>query len=93
MPESSVAVKVTVTAPVGPHKSLNVTSPSSVPKLLVQSSTLSHASVATAPPLLANHVLNAVVLLATHSTSSEAAGVAIAGAVTSAMVTFSVVSA
>ena len=93
MPESSVAVKVTVTAPVGPHRSLNDTSPSSEPKLCVHVSSLSQASAATAPPLSSNHVLNAVALLATHSTVFETAWVVISGSVTSATVTFSVVSA
>ncbi len=55
LPQSSVAVKVTVAAPVAPHKSLSAL------KLLLQV-TLPQASVAVAPPLLANHAFNSVAL-------------------------------
>ena len=85
LPHSSVAVKVTVAAPVAPQRSLRAV------KLLVQV-TVPQASVAVAPPLLLNHVLRSVVLPEpSHSTVRSAAGVVMAGAVSSLMVNVAVV--
>ena len=54
LPHASVAVKITVAAPVAPHKSLKPV------KLLLQV-TPEHTSLAAAPPLFANHAFNAPV--------------------------------
>ena len=75
-PQSSVAVKITV-AGVVPHESVSEV------KLLVQV-TAEQLSVATAPPLDANHELKVVVFPdPSHSTSILVACVVISGAVVS----------
>ncbi|MBL0146585.1 MAG: hypothetical protein IPP48_13460 [Chitinophagaceae bacterium] len=85
LPQSSVAVKMTVAEPVAPHKSLNAV------KLFVHVTPL-HASVAAAPPLLDNHAANADVLpLPSHSTVLLDACVPIVGACVSAMVNVALV--
>jgi hypothetical protein len=79
LPQSSVAVKVTVADPVAPQSSLKPA------KSLLQD-TPPQTSEAVAPPLLANHAFNASVLPApSHSTVSSEADV-VAGAVVSSIV-------
>ena len=79
-PQSSVAVKVTVSAPVAPQRSLK-------PALLLLQVTLPHASLATAPPLLESQAAKAAALPApSHSTVSSAATVSMLGSVVSSMV-------
>src|SRR5438132_486099 len=77
LPQSSVAVNLTVAAPVAPHRSLRAV------KSLLQV-TPPHASVAVAPPWLASQVASAALLpLPSHSTVASAAGVVIEGGVVS----------
>ena len=76
LPQSSVAVKITVAAPVAPHKSLK-------PGLLLLQVTLLQASVAAAPPLLSNHVLKSSALPDPHSTVGLLACLVIVGGVVS----------
>ena len=79
LPQSSVAVKVTVAEPVAPQSSLNAT------KLLLQVTPL-QISEAVAPPLLFNHAFRASALPApSHSTVSSEAAV-ISGLVVSSIV-------
>ena len=86
-PQSSVAVKVTVSAPVAPHSSLNATK--SLLHVMVP-----HSSSAVAPPLLVNQAFRAVVLPApSHSTVSSVAPAVRVGAVVSSMVNVAVVDA
>ena len=76
-PQASVAVKITVAAPVAPQRSLNAV------KLLVQVIT-PQLSVAVAPPLEAIHAFKAAVLpRPSHSTVWLAAASVITGAVLS----------
>ena len=80
LPHASVAVKVTVAAPVEPHKSLRAL------KSLLQV-TSPHTSVACAPPLLANQAVSAALLPEpSHSTVWSEAAVSMLGAVVSWMV-------
>ena len=85
LPQSSVAVKITVAAPVAPQRSLRAV------KSLLQV-TPPHASVAApAPPLAASQLLRAVVLpRPSHSTVMSMAGLAMAGSVVSSMVNVAV---
>ena len=86
LPQSSVAVKVTVALPVAPQSSL---SPS---KSLDQVTPL-QMSLAAAPPWLASQALRASVLPApSHSTVSSEEAVSMDGAVVSSMVNVAVVS-
>ena len=87
LPQSSLAVKMTVALPVAPHSSLNAT------KSLLQVM-VPHSSSAVAPPLLVNHAFRAVVLPApSHSTVSSVAPAVRVGAVVSSMVNVAVVEA
>ena len=84
-PQSSVAVKMTVSAPVAPQRSLR-------PVLLWLQVTPPHASLATAPPLLESQAAKAAAFPApSHSTVSSAAGVSMLGSVLSSMVNVAVV--
>ena len=79
-PQLSVAVKVTVTLPVSPHKS------DSDPKSLVQF-TIEQLSEAPAPPKVSNQLLSSVVFPApSHSTEALLAEVVITGGVVSSTV-------
>ena len=85
LPQSSVAVKVTVAAPVAPQSSLN---PS---KSLLHVTPL-HASDAIAPPLLASHASKSAALPApSHSTVAFIASTSMDGSVLSSMVNVAVV--
>ena len=87
LPQSSVAVKVTLALPVAPQRSLNAL------KSLVQV-TLLHSSVAAAPPLLASQAFSSVVLPApSHSTVWSEALVVMVGGVLSSTVIVAVVCA
>ena len=80
-----MAVKITVAAPVAPHRSLSVV------KLLVHT-TPEHTSLAAAPPFDESHAFNCAVLpMPSHSTVKFAAWVVMAGAVSSTMVKVAVV--
>jgi hypothetical protein len=80
LPQSSVAVKVTVSDPVAPQRSLK-------PAELWLNVTAPQLSEAVAPAKLANQALNAAVLPApSHSTVSSDAAVSIDGLVVSWMV-------
>ena len=77
LPQSSVAVKVTVAMPVAPQSSLKAS------KSLLQVTPL-HASDAVAPPFEASHALNASLLPApSHSAVASAAATSMTGAVVS----------
>ena len=79
-PQASVAVKVTVAAPVAPQSSLNAS------KSLLQVTPL-QASEALAPPLLASHASRSAALPApSHSTVASAAAMSMVGAVVSSIV-------
>ncbi len=79
-PQSSVAVNVTVALPVNPQSSLNAV------KSLDQVTSL-QTSLASAPPLFANHAFKASRLPApSHSTVSSAESTSMLGAVVSSMV-------
>ena len=85
LPQSSVAVKVTVAAPVAPQRSL---SPS---KSWLQV-TPPQMSLAAAPARLSNQALRASVLPSpSHSTVSSEAAMSMVGAVVSSMVNVAVV--
>ena len=87
LPQSSVAVKVTLALPVAPQRSLNAL------KSLVQV-TLLHSSVAAAPPLLANQALiSAILPEPSHSTVKSLLVTVIVGAVLSSTVIVAVVCA
>ena len=87
LPQSSLAVKMTVALPVAPHPSLNAT------KSLVQVM-VPHSSSAVAPPLLVNQLLKAAVFPApSHSTVWSVAPAVRVGAVVSSMVNVAVVEA
>ncbi len=78
--EASVAVKVTVAVPVAPQPSLNPL------KLFVQVNP-EQVSLATAPPLLANHAFNAAVFpFPSHSTVWLMADTVMVGGVLSTIV-------
>ena len=84
LPQSSVAVNVTVAPPVAPHAAFKAS------KSFVQI-TPPHASVASAPPLPASHASRSAMLPApSHSTVSSAAA-STSGAVVSSMVNVAVV--
>ena len=84
LPEPSVTVNVTVSAPVAPHKSLKPV------ELCVQVKG-PHASVAVEPPWLLNHALKAVTLPEpSHSTVELAAASVITGSTLSSTVTVAV---
>ena len=84
LPQSSVAVNVTVAAPVAPQSSLNAS------KSFVHI-TPPHASVAVAPPLLSSQFERSTLLPApSHSTVASAAAIT-SGAVVSSMVNVAVV--
>ena len=88
LPHSSVAVKVTVTDPVPPHRSLRLAGL----KLLVQV-TLPQISVAVAPALLCTQAVRFIRFpWPSHSTIRFCVGVPIAGAEVSCMVIVAVVS-
>ena len=73
LPHSSLAVNITVALPVAPHPSVSAV------KLFVHV-TLLHASLADAPPLEANHAVNAAPFPdPSHCTVISDAGVVIAG--------------
>ena len=77
LPQSSVAVKVTVAMPVAPQSSLKAA------KSLLQVTSL-QASDAIAPPLLASHASRSASLPApSHSTVASMAAISMAGAVVS----------
>ena len=84
LPQSSVAVKVTVAVPVAPQSSLKAS------KSLLQVTSL-HASDAMAPPLLAASVKVSCVARAVHSTVASMAAMSMAGAVVSSIVNVAVV--
>ena len=85
LPQSSVAVKVTVAMPVAPQSSLKAS------KSLLQVTSL-HASDAMAPPLLASHPSRSAALPApSHSTVASMAAMSMAGAVVSSIVNVAVV--
>jgi hypothetical protein len=85
LPHESVAVNVTVAAPVAPQPSLKPV------KLFVHLTPL-HTSLALAPPLLANHAANAAVLpCPSHATVKSDASVSIVGAIVSIIVNVAVV--
>jgi uncharacterized protein (DUF736 family) len=85
LPHESVAVNVTVAAPVAPQPSLKTV------KLFVHLTPL-HTSLADAPPLLANHAANAAVLpCPSHATVKSDASVSIVGAIVSIIVNVAVV--
>ena len=80
LPQSSVAVKVTVAAPVAPQSALNAS------KSLLQVTPL-QASVAEAPPLLASQASRSAALPApSHSTVASIASTTILGAIASVTV-------
>ena len=80
LPQSSVAVKVTVAMPVAPQASLKAS------KSLLQVTSL-HASEALAPPLLVSHASRSAALPApSHSTVASMAAMSMAGAVVSSIV-------
>ena len=84
LPQSSVAVKVTVAEPVAPQSSLK-------PSKSLLNVTPPQTSEAVAPPLLANHAFNASVLpMPSHSTVWSEASV-MSGLVVSSMVNVAVV--
>ena len=85
LPQSSVAVKVTVAIPVAPQSSLKEA------KSLLQVTSL-HASEALAPPLLASHASRSAALpTPSHSTVASIAAMSKVGAVVSSMVNVAVV--
>ena len=85
LPQSSVAVKVTVAMPVAPQSLLKAS------KSLLQATSL-HASEAMAPPLLASHPSRSAALPApSHSTVASMAAMSMAGAVVSSIVNVAVV--
>ena len=80
LPQSSLAVKVTVTAPVAPQRSLSVAS-------LWLNVTALQLSLASAPPLSASHPARSAVLPApSHSTVRSEASVSMLGAMMSVTV-------
>ena len=80
LPQSSVAVKVTVTAPVAPQASLKAE------KSFVQDTAL-QLSTAIAPPWPLSHPLRSAMLpMPSHSTVTSAAATSMFGAVTSSTV-------
>ena len=85
LPQSSVAVNVTVADPVAPHSSLSAV------KSWLQI-TLPQMSLAMASPLPANHAFNSSLLPApSHSTTKSEAATSMLGAVVSSMVKVAVV--
>jgi uncharacterized membrane protein YagU involved in acid resistance len=81
LPQASVAVNITVAAPVAPHRSLNAV------KLFVQVTLPEQISLALDPAWLVNHAANATRLLApSHSTVVSRAGASIVGGVVSTIV-------
>ena len=77
LPQSSVAVKITVAVPVAPQSSLKAT------KSLLQVTVL-QLSVADAPPWLLSHAFNASMLpMPSHSTVESEAIISSVGAVVS----------
>ena len=85
LPEPSVTVNVTVSAPVAPHKSLK-------PEELCVQVKGPQASVAVEPPWLLNHAANWAALPdPSHSTVSSAAANVITGSTLSSTVTVAVV--
>ena len=85
LPQSSVAVNVTVAAPVAPQSSLK-------PAKSFDQVTPPHTSLAAAPPLLASHAWSSASLPApSHSTVAFAAATSMLGAVVSSMVNVAVV--
>ena len=82
LPQSSVAVKITVVIPEAPQSSLRLV------WLFVHVTSL-HTSDALAPPLLSNHACNCAMLPApSHSTVSSDASISILGFVVSIIVIF-----
>ena len=80
MPELSVTRKITVSAPVAPHKSLKPVELCVQVKFEPAVGESPQASVAVAPPWLLNHVVKAAPLPApSHSTITSAAANVITG--------------